>query len=188
MTDFIQFIEEMGKGLIELTCVGMVNILKYIPGVQGVNEEVHIRPFSSLLIPDELRMQKMCNEAVHENPPAFIVVPDCFKTQEMCNKVVNDCPWCLKYVHDHLKTREMHNEAVDWRLYLLQHVPDWFVTQQVKPWHNDKPIEQYEGYKKRKAQKAKEKDGLMPIAWHPSRWWDWCVPGDEKKETEKLWG
>ena len=100
----------------------------------------------------------MCNEAVHENPPAFIVVPDCFKTQEMCNKVVNDCPWCLKYVHDHLKTREMHNEAVDWRLYLLQHVPDWFVTQQVKPWHNDILIEWYEGYKKRKAQKAKEKD------------------------------
>ena len=26
----------------------------------------------------------------------------------------------------------------------------------------------------------------MPIAWHPSRWWDWCVPKDQKKETEKL--
>ena len=21
----------------------------------------------------------------------------------------------------------------------------------------------------------------MRIAWHPSRWWDWCVPEDEKK-------
>ena len=27
----------------------------------------------------------------------------------------------------------------------------------------------------------------MAIAWHPSRWWDWCIPKDEKKETEKLW-
>ena len=27
----------------------------------------------------------------------------------------------------------------------------------------------------------------MPIAWHPSRWWDWCVPKHEKKKTEKLW-
>ena len=26
----------------------------------------------------------------------------------------------------------------------------------------------------------------MPIAWHPSRWQDWCVSEDEKKETEKL--
>ena len=26
----------------------------------------------------------------------------------------------------------------------------------------------------------------MPIAWHPSRWWDWCVPEDEKKQAEKF--
>ena len=28
---------------------------------------------------------------------------------------------------------------------------------------------------------------LLLIAWHPSRYWDWCVPEDDKKETEKLW-
>ena len=27
----------------------------------------------------------------------------------------------------------------------------------------------------------------MPIAWHPSRYWDWCMSEDEKRETEKLW-
>ena len=27
----------------------------------------------------------------------------------------------------------------------------------------------------------------MPIAWHPTHWWDWCVPEDEKRGTEKLW-
>ena len=68
MTDFIQFIKEMDKGVIELTCVGMVNILKYIPGVQGVDEAVHIRPSSFMLIPVELKTQKMCNEAMRENP------------------------------------------------------------------------------------------------------------------------
>ena len=26
----------------------------------------------------------------------------------------------------------------------------------------------------------------MPIAWHPSKWWDWCVPEEEKTETEIL--
>ena len=41
--------------------------------------------------------------------------------------------------------------------------------------------------KKQKAQKAKIKDELLPITWHPSRWWDLCVPEDEKKETETLW-
>ena len=45
----------------------------------------------------------------------------------------------------------------------------------------------YDGYQKRRVQKASIKEGLMPIAWHPSRWWDWCVHEDEKKEKEKLW-
>ena len=31
------------------------------------------------------------------------------------------------------------------------------------------------------------KEDLMPIAWHSSRWWDWCVPKDEIKQTGKLW-
>ena len=28
----------------------------------------------------------------------------------------------------------------------------------------------------------------MPIAWHPSRWWDWCVPEDKKKKDRKIVG
>ena len=61
------------------------------------------------------------------------------------------------------------------------------MTQQVEPWHNDELIDWYNGHKKRKAQKAKIKDDLIPIAWHPSRWQDWCMSWDENKETEKLW-
>ena len=38
---------------------------------------------------------------------------------------------------------------------------------------------------KRKTQKAKIKEALLPIAWHPSRWWDWPVPEDEKKTKQK---
>ena len=41
------------------------------------------------------------------------------------------------------------------------------------------------GMKAIKAQKASIKEELMPIAWHPSRYWDWCMSEDEKKETEK---
>ena len=49
-------------------------------------------------------------------------------------------------------------------------------------WHNK------DSHQKREAQKAQIKKELMPIARHPSRWWEWCVPNDEKKETEKLQG
>ena len=55
-------------------------------------------------------------------------------------------------------------------------VPDWFLTQQqIKIWHDDvcycnddEVIEWYDGYKRRKAQKASIKEELMPIAWHPN--------------------
>ena len=30
-------------------------------------------------------------------------------------------------------------------------------------------------------------DELMPVAWHPSRYWDWCMDEDEKKTAEQLW-
>ena len=31
------------------------------------------------------------------------------------------------------------------------------------------------------------KEELIPLAWHPSRWSEWCMQEDEKKEAEKLW-
>ena len=41
---------------------------------------------------------------------------------------------------------------------------------------------------KNKRQKAKIKETLKPIAWHPSRWWGWCIPEDEKKRRQKNCG
>ena len=26
----------------------------------------------------------------------------------------------------------------------------------------------------------------MPVAWHPNRWWDWCMSEDEKKEIDPM--
>ena len=40
--------------------------------------------------------------------------------------------------------------------------------------------------KKRKEQKEQIKEELLPIVWHPSRWWEWCVREEEKKETENF--
>ena len=35
--------------------------------------------------------------------------------------------------------------------------------------------------KNAKVQKAKMKEDFLPIVWHPSRYWDCCMPEDEKK-------
>ena len=100
----------------------------------------------------------------------------------------------MRFIPGHLKTQEMFDKAVRREPWNLTHVPDWFVTlKQIKIWYNyvyycndDRLIRCYNGSEKRKVQKAQIKQGLMLIAWHSSRWWDWCVPEDEKKETEKL--
>ena len=70
---------------------------------------------------------------------------------------------------------------------IRQFVPDWFVTQQqLDIWYDNdyvynngnQIIEWYKGYQKRKAQKAKIKEELLPIAWHPDRVINWCVSED----------
>ena len=69
----------------------------------------------------------------------------------------------------------------------------WFTTTHPETFHyydgywvnNDGAIKQHneESHQKHKAQKAQIKKELMRVAWHPSKWWDWCVPEDEKGDT-----
>ena len=127
-------------------------------------------------------------------PAAFFLVPDRFKTQEMCINAVEVDPCHLHDVPDHFKTQEMCDKAVEKDPWSLKYVPDWFVTQgKIKLWrdgdgysNDNRMIEWCKGYQKRKAQKAKIKEELMPITWHPSRYWDWCMSEDEKKRDRKI--
>ena len=117
----------------------------------------------------------------------------------MCDEVVDIEPWSLKYVPDHLKIQRTCDKAVRKDVLSLQYVSDWFVLLQ-EMWYEDFDdddnddddnddvlIKWYERYQKRKAQKAQIKKELMPIAWHPSRYLDWRMSEDEKRDTEKLW-
>ena len=171
----------------------LLRMLKYIPWTQEMcSEAMCNNPAEFFLIPDHFKTQKMCIKAVEKYPYNLGFVPDHFKTREMCIKPVEDEPETLELVPDHLKAQGMCERTVEKYPLILIFVPDWFVTQgQVKLWHdhcNDHEIiKWYDCYQKRKAKKAKIKDELMPIAWHPLRWWDWCMPEDEKKEIEKFW-
>ena len=35
-------------------------------------------------------------------------------------------------------------------------------------------------FKQHKAFKKEVSKELIPVAWHPTSWWDWCVPEDKK--------
>ena len=53
-------------------------------------------------------------------------------------------------------------------------------------YYDDEVIEWCKGYKQRKAQKAKIKEELIPVGWHPDQYWDWCVPEDKKRTRNSL--
>ena len=159
------------------------------------NKVVRDKLYMMLFVPDHLKTMEMCNEITRTMLDVFYCIPDRHKTQDMCIKSVEVDPSFLELVPDNFKTQKMCDKAMKKGAFSSRFVPDWFVTQQqVKLWNDDskyhdddKLIKWHDGYKKRKAQKAKIEEELMSISWHPSRWWDWCVSEDEKKETEKLW-
>ena len=39
---------------------------------------------------------------------------------------------------------------------------------------------------KQKELKKLLSEELMPVAWYPNRWWDWCRLKDEKKEKDSM--
>ena len=122
----------------------------------------------------------MCIKAVEVDPSFLELIPDHFKAQGICDKAVKEESFYLPFVPDWFVTREWM-----WMWY------DYYYDDVGDHWDDDndedKLFEWYDGYKKRKAQKASIKQDLLPIAWHPSRWRDWCMSEDEKRETEKLW-
>ena len=107
----------------------------------------------------------------------------------MCNKIMSTVPNAFHRILDRLKIQKMCDKAVKDNPSSLQFVPDWFVTRDwVDMWYDhyyvddgghwydddeDRFFEWCDGYKKRKVQKASIKEDLLPIAWHPSRYWDW---------------
>ena len=90
---------------------------------------------------------------------AFHRIPDCFKTQETCEKAVKDDSSSLQYVSDWFVTREWVDMCYD----------DYY-DDDGDYWDDDDNedtfFEWYDGYKKRKAQKASIKEELLPIVWH----------------------
>ena len=147
---------------------------------QGMCEKaVEDEPKALEFVPDCFKTQGMCERALEKDPYQLENVPDHLKAQSMCEKAVENDPGLQKtppflaLVPDHLKTQEMCGNAVRYYLYSLEHVPDWFVTQgQLKLWYDDEGlIKWYDGYKERKTQKASIKEEVLPITWHPSRYW-----------------
>ena len=112
-------------------------------------------------------------------PNAFYRILDRFKTQKMCDKAVKDDSSSFQFVPDWFVTREWVDIYYD----------DYY-DDDGGHWDDDDDEDNFlsgDGYKKRKAQKALIKEEFLPIAWHPSRYWNWCMSENGKTQTEKFW-
>ena len=188
-------------------------LLKYVPDhfktQEMCNAAVHNHSYTLQYVPDKLKTQEMCERAVEKSSGCLKYVPDHFKTEKTCIKAVKKEAETLEHIPDHFKAWEIYIKAVEKEAESLEHVPEHFKTQEMcKSWsvypgipswlvrysRTDEIMVRwqlwwwgpwvFEGYQKRKVQKAKIKEELLAIAWHPSRYWDWCIPKDEKKNRK----
>ena len=135
MNKMINLFKNVFWYIIEGACTVLLYMLKYVLGDQEAYNEAVVCHRRSL---PWIYLIYIKAKYVDIEPRFLPIVPDRFKTREMCEKAIK------KY------------------LLLLKYVLDWFVTyQQIKIWHDnddycndDDFIEWYEGYQKRKAQKA----------------------------------
>ena len=161
------------------------------------NVAVTREPYNLWHAPDHLKAREMCKEAMCDNPAVFFRIPDSFKTQKCCIKAVEVDPWQLDDVPDHFKRKKNVWWGSEGRHFLFVLCSQLVCYREgLYGWHDDyydndgnylvddedKLFAWYNGYKKWKAQKAKIKEELLPIAWHPDRVMDWCM-----SEEEKVW-
>ena len=140
---------------------------------------------------------------------------DQYKTQKMCDKAVDDCIAALKIVSYWFVTSKMikilftalypdenilyvsedssnavfncngmgilniclNNINLDNTNY-DKHDPDTIILIRFLALHIK--------FKKHKELKKNISEELMPITWHPNRWWDWCLLEDGKIEIESI--
>ena len=160
-----------------------------------------INLFMFFYIPDRYKTQEMCDRIISDDPFSIRYVPDQYKTQQMCDKAVDDCLAALKFVPDWFVTSKMikilfttlyadenihyfHEDSSNVIYFCngmgilnidLNNInfddsnydeedPDTIVLIRLLAWHIK--------FEKRKELIKKISVELMPVAWHPNRWWD----------------
>ena len=149
----------------------------------------------------------MCDSIVSEDHVLIVHCPDKYITQKMCNKAVDDSPVALKLIHDWFVTSKIIKNFFT-ALYAHENILYFnedsgnvaFSCNEVgilnidlnninldNNFNEDAPdtiilirlLACHIKFKKHKELKKKISKELMPIAWHPKRWRDWCLSEDQ---------
>ena len=154
----------------------------------------------------------MCERINSEIPFSLRYVLDQYKTQQMCIKAVDDCLAALKLAPDRFVPRKMIKKLfpvsyVDENILYLNedssnvefnynetsicNIDLNCIKLDDNNFDEDDPdtiihVGLLAGnikFEKRKAFKKELNEELMPVGWHPERWWDWCMSENEKKRN-----
>ena len=150
----------------------------------------------------------MCDRVVSENPFLIVYCPDKYIAQKMCdNALIKLIPdWFITgqiikdlftplYADENIlyfnedsgnvvfSCNEMGIFNVDLNNTNLDNnidedYPDTVIHIRLLAWHIR--------FEKCKAYKKMISEELIPIAWHPKRWWNFCMSEDVEKETEPI--
>ena len=148
-------------------------------------------PFMLKYCPDKYITQKMCDEAVDDFLPTLNFVPNCFVTSKMIKKLFTAlyADESILYFDEDFgnvvfNCNEMGILNIDFNCINLddsnfeEDDPDTIIHIRHLSWHIK--------FEKRKALKKELSEELMPVEWHPNRWWNWCMSEDGKKEIDTM--
>ena len=172
------------------------------------DKAVDTYPSTTIFVAKCFMTQEMCDKAVNRYYFVSDSIPDRCKTQ-MCDEAVNDSIAALKVISDWFVTCQMikklstalyadenilyfngdsgnavfncnetgilniHRNNINLYNNFDEDDPDTIILIRLLDWPTK--IEKW------KAVKKELNEELMPVAWHPNRWQDWCVSEDEKK-------
>ena len=132
----------------------------------------------------------MCDEAVDDFLPTLNFVPNGFVTSTMIKKLFTAlCADEIILYFDEdsgnveFNCNEMGILGIDLNNINLDNDfdeddPGTIIHVRLSAWHIK--------FEKRKTLEKELNEELMSVAWHSSRWWDWCVSEDEKKEIDPI--
>ena len=149
-------------------------------------------PFMLKYCPDKYITQKMCDEAADDFLPTINFVPDWFVTIKMIKKLftaLHADKNILYFDQDSANVVSNCNEMgildIDLKNFNLDNDfdeddPGTIIHVELLAWHIK--------FEKCKALKKELNEELVPVGYHPNRWWDTHTPmsEDEKKEIDPM--
>ena len=155
---------------------------------ERINSEI---PFSLRCVLDQYKTQKMCNKAVHDCLAALKLAPDWFVTRKMIKKI-----FTVLYVDENILyfNGDSSNVVFNYNETSIRNIDLNCIKLGDNNFDKDDPeiiimSDFWQGIsnlKKRKAFKKELNKELMPVGWHPNRWWDWRMSQNEKRETDPM--